>query len=76
VRIPYAPGDTVVLYTDGVIEARRDRELYGTPRLDEFLRRNSELGARELADAVLEDCRRFAGGPLLDDCAVVVVRAR
>jgi serine phosphatase RsbU (regulator of sigma subunit) len=76
IRIPYAPGDAVVLYTDGVIEARRGRELYGTPRLDEFLRRNSGLGARELADAVLEDCRRFAGGPLLDDCAVVVVRAR
>lgn len=74
-RIPYAPGDAFVLYTDGVIEARRGRELYGTPRLDEFLRRNSGLGARELADAVLEDCRRFAGGPLLDDCAVVVVRA-
>ncbi len=76
IRIPYAPGDAVVLYTDGVIEARRERELYGTPRLDDFLRRNSRLGARDLADAVLADCRRFAGGPLLDDCAVVVVRAR
>ena len=76
IRIPYAPGDAVVLYTDGVIEARRDRELYGTPRLDDFLRRNSHLGARELADAVLADCREFAGGLLLDDCAVVVVRAR
>ena len=75
-RIPYAPGDAVVLYTDGVIEARRDRELYGTPRLDDFLRQHSQLGARELADAVLADCREFAGGPLFDDCAVVVVRAR
>ena len=76
IRIPYTPGDAVVLYTDGVIEARRERELYGTPRLDDFLRRHSHLGARELADAVLADCREFAGGPLLDDCAVVVVRAR
>jgi serine phosphatase RsbU (regulator of sigma subunit) len=76
IRIPYAPGDAVVLYTDGVIEARRGRELYGTPRLDDFLRRHSQLGARELADAVLADCREFAGGPLFDDCAVVVVRAR
>ena len=76
VRIPYAPGDAFVLYTDGVIEARRERELYGTPRLDDFLRRHSQLGARELADAVLADCREFAGGLLLDDCAVVVVRAR
>jgi serine phosphatase RsbU (regulator of sigma subunit) len=76
IRTPYAPGDAVVLYTDGVIEARRGRELYGTPRLDEFLRRNAGLGARALAEAILADCRDFAGGPLLDDCAVVVVRAR
>lgn len=70
------PGDAIVLYTDGVIEARRGRELYGTPRLDEFLRANASLSAHELADALLADCRRFAGGPLLDDCAIVVVRAR
>jgi len=76
VRIAYAPGDAIVLYTDGVIEARRDRELYGTPRLDEFLRRHAHLGARALADAVLADCREFAGGLLFDDCAVVVIRAR
>jgi serine phosphatase RsbU (regulator of sigma subunit) len=76
VRIPYASGDAVVLYTDGVIEARRGRELYGTPRLDDFLRTHSQLGARKLADAVLADCREFAGGLLYDDCAVVVVRAR
>ena len=76
IRIPYAPGDAVVLYTDGVIEARRERELYGTQRLDDFLRRHSQLGARDLADAVLADCREFAGGLLLDDCAVVGVRAR
>jgi serine phosphatase RsbU (regulator of sigma subunit) len=76
IRTPYAVGDAVVLYTDGVIEARHGRELYGTPRLDDFLRRHSQLGARELADAVLADCREFAGGPLFDDCAVVVVRAR
>jgi sigma-B regulation protein RsbU (phosphoserine phosphatase) len=76
IRIPYATGDAVVLYTDGVIEARRGRELYGTPRLDGFLAAHHELGARKLADAVLADCREYAGGPLFDDCAVVVVRAR
>jgi sigma-B regulation protein RsbU (phosphoserine phosphatase) len=74
--LPYATGDALVLYTDGVIEARHERELYGTPRLDAFLSQNAGLGARELADAVLDDCRAFAQGPLLDDCAVVVVRAR
>jgi len=76
IRIPYVTGDAIVLYTDGVIEARRGRELYGTPRLDSFLAAHHELGARKLADAVLADCREYAGGPLFDDCAVVVVRAR
>lgn len=71
-----APGDAIVLYTDGVIEARRGKELYGTPRLDEFLGRNADLGATQLANALLADCRDFVGGPLLDDCAIVVVRAR
>ena len=36
-RRPFAPGDTVVLYTDGVVEARRNGELYGEERLDKLL---------------------------------------
>jgi serine phosphatase RsbU (regulator of sigma subunit) len=68
------PGTTVVLYTDGVIEARRDGELYGEERLDDLLRRRAELGPQELADAVLADGKSFAGGELSDDCAVVCLR--
>jgi serine phosphatase RsbU (regulator of sigma subunit) len=67
-------GSTVVLYTDGVIEARRDGELYGEARLDEALRRLAGRGAQELAEGVLEECRAFAGGDLGDDCAVVCLR--
>ena len=33
-----------------------------------------ELGAQELAEAVLADCKSFAGGELSDDCAVVCLR--
>jgi serine phosphatase RsbU (regulator of sigma subunit) len=67
------PGSSVVLYTDGVVEARRNGELYGTERLDTLLTRRHDMRAKELAKAVLEDCRAF-GGELVDDCAVVVVR--
>jgi serine phosphatase RsbU (regulator of sigma subunit) len=68
------PGDAVVLYTDGVIEARVDGELYGHERLDRLLAERSELAPGQLAQAVLDDCRAFARGELADDCAVVVVR--
>ncbi len=74
VRLPFAPGTTVVLYTDGVVEARRDGELYGVERLDRLLVERRALPPAELARAVLADCRRFGGGVLTDDCAAVVVR--
>jgi serine phosphatase RsbU (regulator of sigma subunit) len=74
VEEPFPPGAAVVLYTDGVLEARRAGEIYGEERLDALLARRAELPADELARAVLEDCRRFAGGELDDDVAVVVLK--
>jgi serine phosphatase RsbU (regulator of sigma subunit) len=68
------PGASLVLYTDGVIEARRDGELYGAERLDALLAERHELPARLLATAIAEDAREFAGGDLSDDLAVVVIR--
>jgi sigma-B regulation protein RsbU (phosphoserine phosphatase) len=68
------PGDAVVLYTDGVLEARTEGELYGHDRLDRVLSERAALPPAQLAQAVLDDCRAFARGELADDCAVVVVR--
>ena len=68
------PGASLVLYTDGVVEARRDGELYGDERLDALLAERRDLPARALAVAVAEDAREFAGGDLSDDLAVVVIR--
>ncbi len=73
-RAELPPGASLVLYTDGVIEARRDGELYGDDRLDALLTAGHELSARSLAVAVAEDAREFAGGDLSDDLAVVVIR--
>ncbi|MGH2996533.1 MAG: hypothetical protein ACRDM9_09470 [Gaiellaceae bacterium] len=32
------------------------------------------LSAQQLAEAILADCRSFAGGELADDCAVVCLK--
>jgi serine phosphatase RsbU (regulator of sigma subunit) len=73
-RVELEPGSVVVLFTDGVLEARRDGELYGEERLDRLLARKHDLSAQELASAILDDCRRFAGGDLSDDCAIVCLK--
>ena len=70
------PDASLVLYTDGVVEARRDGELYGDERLDALLGEQHELSARALAAAVAESAREFAGGDLSDDLAVVVIRRK
>jgi serine phosphatase RsbU (regulator of sigma subunit) len=67
-------GGALVLYTDGVIEARHGSEIYGDERLDALLAARAGLEAAPLARAVVDDCRAFAGGDLPDDCAVVVIR--
>jgi serine phosphatase RsbU (regulator of sigma subunit) len=73
-RSTLAPGDAVVLFTDGVVEARRGPELYGSERLHAFLAAHHDRPPQELAEALVQDCRRFGGGELADDCAVVVLR--
>jgi sigma-B regulation protein RsbU (phosphoserine phosphatase) len=72
-RLMLGPGAAVVLFTDGLLEARRDGELFGEERLDEALRRHAALPAGELARALADDCRGFAGD-LGDDLAIVVLK--
>jgi sigma-B regulation protein RsbU (phosphoserine phosphatase) len=74
-RVRLEPGDAVALFTDGLLEARRDGELYGEQRLDDALTANAGLPAQELANALLDDCLAYGGG-LADDCAIVVLKKR
>jgi serine phosphatase RsbU (regulator of sigma subunit) len=68
------PGGAIVLYTDGVIEARSGSEQFGVERLDRALRAHAGEPAQAIADAVVASCRAFAGQNLADDCAIVVIK--
>jgi serine phosphatase RsbU (regulator of sigma subunit) len=72
-RLRLEPGATVVLYTDGLPEARRAGELYGEQRLDAAILASIAQPPRQLAEALVADCRAFAG-ELGDDLAVVVIQ--
>ncbi|MET9526620.1 SpoIIE family protein phosphatase [Streptomyces coeruleorubidus] len=70
--LSYKPGDTLVLYTDGLIE-RRDEDIdAGLARLTTALAQNSSLSPDHLADVLLARLDVAGGGP--DDIALVVIR--
>lgn len=66
-------GDVLVLYTDGVTEARQGSELYGEERLVQFIGELPKRRPREIADAVFAEVQRYTGGTLSDDVAIMAV---
>ena len=68
-------GDMMVLYTDGVTEARGVDGFYGTERLIRLLRSSTARQADEIAAALLDDVVGFQQGRLRDDVAILVVEA-
>jgi serine phosphatase RsbU (regulator of sigma subunit) len=68
-------GDMMVLYTDGVTEARGVDGFYGTERLTRLLRSSPGEPADAVADALLDDVVTFQRGRLRDDVAILVVEA-
>ena len=69
-----SPGDVVVLYTDGIVEARQDLEFFDDARLRDAVVRSAGLGAQEIADGLVAIAVDFQGGTTRDDIAVVVIK--
>jgi phosphoserine phosphatase RsbU/P len=74
VTVELPPGASVVVYTDGVVEARRDGELFGVGRFDALLAEHRHLPPKDVALAALAACREWSDGELTDDFAVVVIK--
>jgi sigma-B regulation protein RsbU (phosphoserine phosphatase) len=75
VSVRLGKGDVVVLYTDGLVEARRGREEYGPERLLRGLEAHAGLPAPELGEKLLSDLEGFLGEDSpADDVTLIVVK--
>ncbi|HTP32027.1 MAG TPA: SpoIIE family protein phosphatase [Candidatus Acidoferrales bacterium] len=69
------PGDTLLLYSDGVTEAGADSgEDFGEERLIHALRVNHRQPAQPLVEAIVHDVQEFSGAARSDDVTVVALR--
>ncbi len=72
--VELAPGDLLVLYTDGVTEVRkRGREVFGVDQLQALLGEIGDVSAAKAAERVEDAVLNASGGPPRDDLAVVAV---
>jgi serine phosphatase RsbU (regulator of sigma subunit)/DNA-binding NarL/FixJ family response regulator len=72
-----APGDVLVLYTDGVTDAEDERgSFFGQERLLEVAQANLGRSAQDIQDAVMAGVHEFMGEtPQFDDITLVIVRS-
>ncbi|HET8666858.1 MAG TPA: SpoIIE family protein phosphatase [Terriglobales bacterium] len=77
-RIDMRAGDTLVVYTDGLTEARNaENEEYGHERLLKALDGCHRLAAKAVASACITDLQGFvSGSTLADDLTVMVLKRR
>ncbi|RSK51292.1 PP2C family protein-serine/threonine phosphatase [Hymenobacter rigui] len=72
----YNPSDVMVIYTDGIVEARNGaQEEYGEERLQQMLERTYYLDAEQIKEQILTDLTEFSKGqPMHDDQTLLVIK--
>lgn len=76
--IQLASQDILVMYTDGVTEAKAAHgEMFGVERLKRLVEQNSSLGAHDLFQKIEAGIKEFIGdAPPFDDLTLIVVRVK
>ena len=71
-----APGEGILLYTDGVTEAVNTADdFFGEERLEQYLARNASAGAEQIVGGLHAAVQEFAAGaPQSDDITVLALR--
>jgi len=73
-EVPLDAGDVLLLYTDGLSEARAGDQLFGEDRIAQLLRRDPGDDLAAMCKTLLEAARDFALAPLSDDIAILAIR--
>jgi sigma-B regulation protein RsbU (phosphoserine phosphatase) len=70
------PGDTALLYTDGLTESRnKDNEELTEEGLAKILKKHQKLPAEKLMETIFEDLDEFTGGAdPMDDMTLVIIK--
>jgi serine phosphatase RsbU (regulator of sigma subunit) len=76
-QLKMAPGDKIVYYTDGIVEAmNKNEDMYGFERLNEVVKASSAEDAEDLMNDIIKDVSDFTGAaPQHDDLTIIVVSA-
>ena len=74
-QLQLAPGDKVVFYTDGIVEAMNEQEeFFGFDRLLETVQEARSMSADSLLREIIDRVNEFAGGAAEhDDLTLIVV---
>jgi serine phosphatase RsbU (regulator of sigma subunit) len=73
-EVPLERGDLVLLYTDGLAEARNGEQLFGEERISAHLRRDPSCDVHVLCKQLGEAAEDYANQPLTDDIAILAIR--
>jgi phosphoserine phosphatase RsbU/P len=73
-EVPLDRNDLVLLYTDGLAEARNGEHLFGEDRIASHLRRDPSCDVHVLCKQLGEAAEDYANQPLTDDIAILAVR--
>jgi CHASE2 domain-containing sensor protein len=73
-RLSLSPGDTVVFYTDGIVEAmNKKEEIYGFQRLMDVVQEAGSMNADQLLNEIIKRVNTFTGGAVQHDDLTVIV---
>jgi sigma-B regulation protein RsbU (phosphoserine phosphatase) len=75
-QLQLGPGDKIILYTDGIVEAMNEKEeIYGFERLQEVVQKAKVNDADLLLKEIIDDVNEFVGkAPQHDDLTLIVIK--